>query len=405
MVVSPDIKLPVQEVVVAADVLRQSEELLAGPSEELLAGPSEELLAGPSEELLAGPSEELLAGPSAPPADRPSNDTHHQQEASTSQQAAVISPMTAVNEQPELGLALQQAAERLSVLPDQAASQQTSESEPGSSEVSQTRPHDSTVAVQQVGNTSSASASQKCQTESCSFSEQASVFETAPALSVRQAGGSPGLQQAAHAQKGPSAHHEAQGSISSQQALPSSQASKPFAASHVDSPSAQPEAEHDQQSALTADSEGSAALDREPVSAEQSGISEVVEVVLTPSPATEGHHAPPNNAEDGLTETSKVALEGVTTSSASSKPAASPPVEEEEPAGAVVTGDSSQIMAGPDSSVIASSSPLGVQAINISSMPAKSGQHGAVSSSPVQAPTALRACCTMTVPVQVRWHT
>ncbi len=69
-----DIKLPVQDVVVAADVLRQSEELLAGPSEELLAGPSEE----------------VLAGPLAPPADRQPDDSHQQQEASTSQPAAAF---------------------------------------------------------------------------------------------------------------------------------------------------------------------------------------------------------------------------------------------------------------------------------------------------------------------------
>jgi len=196
------------------------------------------------------------------------------------------------------------------------------------------------------------------------------------------------LQQAADAQEGLSAHHEAEGSDSSQQALPSNQASKPFAASHVDSPTAQPEAEHDQQSALTADSEGSAAPERESMPAEQSCISEDVEVVLTPSPATEGHHAPPNtsNAEDGLTETSKVDMEGATTSSASSKPAASPPVEEEELTDSVVTADSSQAGAGPSISVIASNSPLGVQAINSFSMPAKSGQPGAVPSSLVEGP-------------------
>ncbi len=193
------------------------------------------------------------------------------------------------------------------------------------------------------------------------------------------------LQQAADAQEGPSAHHEAEGNNSSQQALPSSQASKPFAASHVDSSSAQTKAEHDQQSALTADSEGSAAPDREPVSAEESCISEDVEVVLTPSPASEGLHAPPNtsNAEDGLTETSKDALEGVTTSSASSTHAVSPPVEEEEPTGAV---DSSQAGPGSSSSVKAYNSPLGMQAINSFSMPAKNGQPGAVPSSPVEGP-------------------
>ncbi len=124
------------------------------------------------------------------------------------------------------------------------------------------------------------------------------------------------------------------------------------------------------------------------MSAEESCISEDVEVLLKPPPATEGHHAPPNTsiAEDGLTETSKVALEGVTTSSASSKPAASPPVEEEEPTGAVVTTGGSQAPAGPNSSVKASNSPLGLQAIDSFSMPAKSGQPGAVSSSPVEGP-------------------
>ncbi len=359
-----DVKLPVQEVLVAADVLQQSEDPCAGPSEE------------------------LLAGPWAPPADRQPDDNHQQQETSTSQQAAAISPMTTVDEQPELGLTLQQAAERHSVAPDQAASQQTSESEPGSSEASQTGPHDSTVAVQQAVNTSSMSAApQRCQTESTT--EQASASETAASLSVRQVDGSPGLQQAADAHEGPSAHHDTEGSDSSQQALPSSQASKPSAASHVNSSSAQPEAEHNQQSALTADPEGGAAPDREPVSAEESCISEDVEVVLTPSSASEGHHAPPNtsNAEDGLKETSKVALEGVTTSSsASSKPAASPPVEEEQPTGAVVSADSSQAGAGPDSSVKAPNSPLGLQAIDSLCMPAKSGQPGAVSSSPIEGP-------------------
>ena len=198
------------------------------------------------------------------------------------------------------------------------------------------------------------------------------------------------MQQAADAQEGPSAHHEAEGSVSSQQALPNSQASKPSAASHVDSSSAQTEAEHDQQSALTADSEGSAAPEMEPVSAEESCMSEDVEVLLKPPPAIEGHHAPPNtsNAEGGLTETSKVALEGVTTSSAFSKPAASPPVEDKDLTGAVVTADSSQALAGagPSSSVIASNSPLGMQAVNSFSMPAMSGQPGAVPSSPVESP-------------------
>ncbi len=61
-----DIKLPVQEVVVAADVLRQSEEPVARSSEE------------------------LLAGPLAPPADRQPNISHQQQEASTSQLAAAF---------------------------------------------------------------------------------------------------------------------------------------------------------------------------------------------------------------------------------------------------------------------------------------------------------------------------
>ena len=61
-----DVKLPVQEVVVAADVLRQSEEPVARSSEE------------------------LLAGPLAPPADRQPNISHQQQEASTSQLAAAF---------------------------------------------------------------------------------------------------------------------------------------------------------------------------------------------------------------------------------------------------------------------------------------------------------------------------
>ena len=194
------------------------------------------------------------------------------------------------------------------------------------------------------------------------------------------------LQQAADAQEGPAAHHEAKGSISSQQALPSSQASKPSTAYHVDAPSAQPEAEHDQQSALTADSEGSTAPDRQPVSTEESCISEDVEVLLTPSPASEGYRAPPiiSKAKDGLTETSKVA---VTPSSPSSRSAAaSAEEEEEEPTGAVVTADSGQAGAGPGSSVKASNSPLGLQAINSFSMPAKSGQPGAVSSRPIEGP-------------------
>ena len=194
------------------------------------------------------------------------------------------------------------------------------------------------------------------------------------------------LQQAADAQEGPAAHHEAKGSISSQQALPSSQASKPSPAYHVDAPSAQPEAEHDQQSALTADSEGSTAPDRQPVSTEESCISEDVEVLLTPSPASEGYRAPPiiSKAKDGLTETSKVA---VTPSSPSSRSAAaSAEEEEEEPTGAVVTADSGQAGAGPGSSVKASNSPLGLQAINSFSMPAKSGQPGAVSSHPIEGP-------------------
>ncbi len=370
-----DTKLPLQEVVVAADVLRQSEEHLAGPSEE------------------------LLAGPSAPPADRQPDDSYHlHQEESAFQQAAAIpaGPLrTTVNGHPEHHVALHQAAEGHPVAPDQAASQQTPRSEPRSSEASQTGPHDSNISLQQAVNTSSMSAApQECQTESSSFSQQASASETAPALSVRQAVGSPALQQAADAQEGPSAHHEAEGNDSSQQALPSSQASKPFAASHVDAPSAQTEAEHDQQSPLTADSEGSAAPEREPMSAEECWVRGDVEVVLKSSPATKGQCAALNtsNAEDGLTETSKVAFQGATTSSAFSKPAASPPLEEEEPTGAVLTAGSSQALAGagPGSSVIASNSPLGVQAINSFSMPAKSGQPGAVPSSPVEGPNSLQ---------------
>ena len=381
---------------VAADVLRQSVEPLAGPSEEpladpteeLLADPSEELLADPSEEPLADPSEELLAGPSAPPADRQPDDSHQQQEASTSQEAAAMSPVTTVNEQPELRLALQQAAEGHSVVPNQAASQQTPRSEPGSPEASQSEPHDSNAALHQAINTSSMSAApQECQTASSTFSEQASASETAPALSVRQTGGSPALQQAADAQEGPSAHHDAESNSSSQQALPSSEASNPLAASHVNAPSVQTEAEHDQQSALTADSEGSAAPESEPAPTDESWVGGDVDVIPRSSPATEGHHAAPNpsSAEDGLTETSKVAFEGVTTSSASSMSAASPPVKEEEPTGAEVTAGSDQAGAAPDGSV-KPSSPVDVQALNSFSMPPKNGQLGAVPSSPVEGP-------------------
>ena len=61
-----DVKLLVQDVVVAAVVLRQSEGLLAGPSEE------------------------LLAGPLAPPAERQPNISYQQQEASTYEPAAAI---------------------------------------------------------------------------------------------------------------------------------------------------------------------------------------------------------------------------------------------------------------------------------------------------------------------------
>ena len=59
--VMSDIKLPLQEVLVAADVLQQSGEPLAGPTEELLAGPTEELLAGPSAPP-AGPSVTTVNG-------------------------------------------------------------------------------------------------------------------------------------------------------------------------------------------------------------------------------------------------------------------------------------------------------------------------------------------------------
>ncbi len=95
--VTSDVKLPLQEVLVAADVLQQSEELLAGPSEELLAGPSEE----------------LLAGPSAPSADRQPDDSHHlHQEESAFQQAAAVPAgpsVTTVNGLLEHHVALQQA--------------------------------------------------------------------------------------------------------------------------------------------------------------------------------------------------------------------------------------------------------------------------------------------------------
>jgi len=76
-----DINLPLQEVVVAADVLRQSEELLAGPL--------------------------------APPADRQPDDSHHlHQEESAFQQAAAIPAGhlgITVNGHLEHGVALQQA--------------------------------------------------------------------------------------------------------------------------------------------------------------------------------------------------------------------------------------------------------------------------------------------------------
>ncbi len=80
MVVFPDIELPVQEVLVAADVLRQSEV----------------------------PCADTLA----PPINRQSDDSHQQQEASTSEPAAAIPAgpsMTLVNGQLEHGVALQHA--------------------------------------------------------------------------------------------------------------------------------------------------------------------------------------------------------------------------------------------------------------------------------------------------------